>query len=72
MLNRSCRRLFETDAFGTSAVHLAVKACNIEWLTLLLSRGANVNATTNSLQTPLHWLVTEQVFDLNVVFFSSF
>lgn len=48
------------DAFGTTPLHLAVKLLNDELVLLLVSRQANVNATTVSGQTPLHWLVNEQ------------
>jgi Ankyrin repeats (3 copies) len=57
----------DITAFGTTPLHYMAYGGNLAAVELLLSKGANPNATENvSLETPLHWAVRART-DLDII-----
>lgn len=53
-----------TDEEGLTALHLAVQGNALDVVTLLLSKGANVNAATTKGETPTHIAARHEFVDI--------
>ena len=66
LLLRTDKSVIDTkDSEGYSALQLAVIACNIQIVTLLLKHGADINQTDSEGHTVVHWATGMETMDKN-------